>query len=545
MQLPVHIDETSPVPLRAQLCDQIRAMIVDGLLAPGSEVPSTRELSTQLHIARNTVVRAYEKLIAEGYLEARSATATFVSQVLPHCCTGVEADLETAPPPYPPSGSAGVPPSPPPFPPPLAGEGQGGGGLDARAPRREGGEGALPVPADFSDMRLELFSPASQRLRYDFRVGRPDAALFPRAAWQRLVIECLGGSQQALTDYGDPAGHWPLRDAIATHLRHARGIRTRPEEIIIVAGSQEGLNLAGRLLNVANATVAIEDPCYQGADFAFRSLGAAMRPVRVDAEGIDVSALGGEPAALAYVTPSHQFPLGVTMSVERRRQLLDWADRTGAYILEDDYDSDFRYHSSPLLALKALDRHHRVIYLGTFSKSIGPGLRLGYVVAPAHLGEPARRLKALMNNGHPWLDQAVVAEFVASGAFANHLVRIRKRYMLRRDRLIHELNRLLGPVRLEGIDGGMHLTCHLPDNLADAHALQQLMKRAGVGIYSLAEGPATCGNRFCGDDRIVMFGYPCVPEADISEAMRRFGQVLARGPRPRARPAADTVLLRR
>jgi GntR family transcriptional regulator/MocR family aminotransferase len=529
MQLPVHLDETSSVPLRAQLCNQIRAMIVDGLLAPGSEVPSTRELSTQLHVARNTVVRAYEKLIAEGYLEARSATATFVSLVLPDCCTGVEGGVETAPPPYlPPRAGEGKSICPP----PLAGESR---------------EGAVPlrVPVDFSDMRLALFNPAPERLRYDFRVGRPDAALFPRAAWQRLVIECLGGSQQALTDYGDPAGHWQLRAAIAAHLRHARGIRTRPEEIIVVAGSQEGLNLAGRLLDVANATVAIEDPCYQGANFALRSLGATMWPVRVDADGIDVSALGSEPAALAYVTPSHQFPLGVTMSIERRRQLLDWADRTGAYILEDDYDSDFRYHSSPLLALKALDHRHRVIYLGTFSKSIGPGLRLGYVAVPEHLGEPARRLKALMNNGHPWLDQAVVAAFVASGAFANHLVRIRKRYMLRRDRLIRELNRLLGAVRLEGIDGGMHLTCHLPDHLVDAHALQQLMKRVGVGIYSLAEGPATCSNRFRGDDRIVMFGYPCVPEADIGEAISRLGHVLAGGPPPRARPSADTMLLPR
>ncbi len=384
-------------------------------------------------------------------------------------------------------------------------------------------------------MRLELFAPAPERLRYDFRVGRPDAALFPRAAWQRLVIECLGGAQRALTDYGDPAGHWPLRDAIAAHLRHARGIRARPEQIIIVAGSQEGLNLVGRLLDVASATVAIEDPCYQGADFALRSLGAAMWPVRVDAEGIDISILGSEPAALAYVTPSHQFPLGVTMSIERRRQLLDWAERTGAYILEDDYDSDFRYHSSPLLALKALDRHDRVIYLGTFSKSIGPGLRLGYVVVPVHLGAPARRLKALMNNGHPWLDQAVVAEFVASGAFANHLVRMRKQYMIRRDRMIRDLHRVLGPVRLEGIDGGMHLTCLLPGGVTDAHALQQKMKCVGVGIYSLAEGPATARNRFCGDDRIVMFGYPCLPEADIGEAISRLGQVLG-GRRPRSDP---------
>jgi GntR family transcriptional regulator / MocR family aminotransferase len=501
MQLPVHIDQTSPVSLRTQLSDQIRQMIVEGLLVPGTEVPSTRQLSSQLSVARNTVVRAYERLVSEGYLEPRSAAATFVSRVLPNRCTAVAVSVEA-------THTPSVP---------------------------------LRAPVDFSDMRLALFSPASERLRYDFRVGRPDAALFPRAAWQRLVGECLGGAQWALTDYGDPAGYWPLRAAIAAHLRQARGIRTRPEEVVIVAGSQEGLNLVGRLLNVANRTVAVEDPCYQGADFALQSLGAVIRPVPVDDEGFDVSVLGDEPAALAYVTPSHQFPLGVTMSVERRRQLPEWADRTGSYVLEDDYDSDFRYHLSPLPALKAFDEHDRVIYLGTFSKSIGPGLRLGYVVVPEHLGEPARRLKALMNNGHPWLDQAVVCEFVASGAFASHLVRIRKQYMLRRDRLIRELERLLGPLRLGGVDGGMHLTCHLPDGLPNAHALQQLLKRVDVGIYSLAEGPVAQRNRFRGDDQVVLFGYPCLSEADIGEAIGRLGRVLASSTFVRRRRAANAV----
>ena len=177
------------------------------------------------------------------------------------------------------------------------------------------------------------------------------------------------------------------------------------------------------------------------------------------------------------------------------------------------------------MALKALDRHDRVIYLGTFSKSIGPGLRLGYVVVPAHLGEPARRLKALMNNGHPWLDQAVVAEFVASGAFQHHLVRIRKQYMLRRDRLMNELEALVGPLPFAGIDGGMHLTCHLPDSLPPAYDLQQALKRVGVGIYSLAEAPVSQDRRFPGDERVALFGYPCLSESDIIEAIARlFGE---------------------
>jgi GntR family transcriptional regulator / MocR family aminotransferase len=501
MQLPLHIAPASPVPLRRQLVDQLRHMIVDGLLAPGSKVPSTRTLSLELNVARNTVVRAYEKLIGEGYLEARTAAATFVCRDLPDRCT------EVAP-------------------------------VTAEVGRQR--DIPLRAPLDLSDMRLGLFNPPAERLSHDFRIGRPDPSLFPKAAWRRLVIECLGASH-ALTDYGDPAGLWPLRAAIVGHLRHARGIRTRPDEVIIVAGSQEGLNLVGRLLNVAGETVAVEDPCYQGAAFAMKSLGARMCPVPVDREGFDVAAPGLQGAKLAYVTPSHQFPLGVTMSVGRRDELLEWAQRTGAYIVEDDYDSDFRYQSPPLLALKALDRCDRVIYLGTFSKSIGPGLRLGYVVVPEHLAETARSLKALMNNGHPWLDQAVVAAFVESGAFQNHLVRIRKQYMLRRDRLMHDLEALLGPLRFEGVDGGMHLTCHLPDHLPPAYDLQQRLKQVGVGIYSLTEAPVSWYNRFAGDDHVALFGYPCLSEDEIGEAISRLGRTLAARARPRTPPQTRDV----
>jgi GntR family transcriptional regulator / MocR family aminotransferase len=496
MQVPLHIDLSSRVPLRQQVADQMRSMIVGGLLVPGAEVPSTRMLSLQLNVARNTVVRAYGTLISEGYLEARSASATFVCRELPDRCTGV---------------------------------------ADGTIVTDHVQDATRRPPLDLSQMRLLLFNPPPERLPYDFRIGRPDASLFPKAAWQRLVVECLGGSQRALTDYGDPGGLPPLREAIAQHLRHARGIRTGADDVIVVAGSQEGLNLVGRLLDVADATVAIEDPCYQGAAFALQSLGARLRPVPVDAQGFDVSALGGAAARLAYVTPSHQFPLGVTMSVERRAELLAWAQRTGAYVLEDDYDSDFRYHSSPLLALKALDRDDRVIYLGTFSKSIGPGLRLGYVVVPEHLADTARRLKALMNNGHPWLDQAVVAQFVVSGAFQHHLVRIRKHYMLRRDRLTRELEGVFGPLQFEGIDGGMHLTCHLPDHLPPAHDLQQALKRVGVGIYSLADAPVARHRRFAGDEQVALLGYPCLSEDEIVEAIGRLARLVAGAPETRRR----------
>ena len=263
-------------------------------------------------------------------------------------------------------------------------------------------------PVLFKGRVPTVVNPNRHKLAIDFWVGRPDPHSFPTNIWRRLIIRNLTSGNPNLTEYRDPAGIFGLRKAIAEHLGPARGINTTPEQVIVVNGSQEALNLVARLLIEKDTRVVTECPCYQGAAYVLESYGAQLNPVRVDKNGLDVSELPQTRISLAYVTPSHQYPMGATLPLERRVRLLDWAWEVGAYIVEDDYDSDFRHHGSPLTAVAGQDRHGCVIYMGTFSKSIGAGLRLGYLVVPNELVDPARTVKTLMDNGHSWLDQAVL-----------------------------------------------------------------------------------------------------------------------------------------
>jgi GntR family transcriptional regulator / MocR family aminotransferase len=255
-----------------------------------------------------------------------------------------------------------------------------------------------------------------------------------------------------------------------------------------------------------------ECPCYQGAAFVFESYGGHLVPVEVDADGLKVSALPRRIIALAYVTPSHQFPLGATLSLEKRLRLLDWARRSRAFIVEDDYDSDFRHHRAPLMALKGLDQEDCVVYLGTFSKAIGAGLRIGYMVVPRQLAGPAAVVKTLMDNGHAWLDQAILADFIASGAYDTHLRRIRKIYLARRDCLIESLRQSFGEVALSGLEGGMHLAWHVPEPLPPAWEIQQRARRQGVGVYPLAMAAAHDYGRYGAADRTLILGYTALTE---------------------------------
>jgi GntR family transcriptional regulator/MocR family aminotransferase len=236
-------------------------------------------------------------------------------------------------------------------------------------------------------------------------------------------------------------------------------------------------------------------------------------------EGLSPRALPRAGARLAYVTPSHQFPLGPTMSLESRIALLEWARRTGSFVVEDDYDGDFRYQGSPLMALAALDRSERVIYLATFSKSLGAGLRLGYAIVPPSLVPKAKMVKDLLNHGHAWLEQAVLADFLQSGAFDSQLRRIRLVYLERRDHLIAGLKRRFSEASVLGVEGGMHLTWYLPRAAPPAPALQRALLSKGVGVYSLIDGPALMLQPFDGWDRILLLGYPCLDRVKTEEAL--------------------------
>lgn len=502
MQIPIQLEPHSGVSLQRQLFDQLRHDILSGRLVPGQRIPSSRELSAQLSISRNTVALAYELLHAEGYIESRRGIGTFVSPVIP------EEVL--------------------------------------RSRRQNNAVAGTSVAAKpiysgpFAGRRPTLFPAAGAGLFCDFRVGRPAPDSFPLKAWRRLAGRILRRRDAALIAYGDPSGTPTLRKAIAQHVAAARGILVAPEQIMIVAGVQEAMTLVARLLLGPRSRVGVESPSYQGAVYCFESFGAAMVPVPIDRAGLIVQRLPKRPPALVYVTPSHQFPLGYTLTLERRLQLLDYAARNGVYLLEDDYDGDFRYQGSPLTALMGLDLGERVLYTTTFSKSMGAGLRLGYLIVPPHLVEPATTVKALLNNGHPWLDQMIVAELLASGEFDNHLRRIRMVYMARRDCLMDALAEHFGACRISGYEGGMHIAWHLGDALPGAAHMQRLAAAAGVGVYPLNAGHAVVFEDRDDTDRILMLGYSSVPEKTISRAIRELAAAVDAAQRSTVRRAKST-----
>jgi GntR family transcriptional regulator/MocR family aminotransferase len=489
-QLSIILSESEKATLQTQIFDQIRTMILNGQLRGDDPLPTTRELSAQLGVSRNTAVLAYERLISEGYIRTKPYVGTFVSPDLPDTAFLSASSLVAAAPEQPPVEN-------------VAGS----------SPQRH--------------LRTHrLADPERRRLAADFWVGRPDARTFPLRAWSHHIKSRLKVAGSKLTSYSDPAGLLELRQAISKHLAPARGVVCDPDQIIIVGGCQDAFNLVGRLLVTPGSPAVVESPCYQGAAFVFESLGATLHPTPIDREGLDVSRLPLVKGAVAYVTPSHQYPIGVTMSLQRRIELLAWAKQYDAYIVEDDYDSDFRFVGSPLTALKGLDRNDRVIYLGTFSKCMGPGLRLGYVVAPRRLVDDFRRMKMLMNNGQSWLEQAAMADFMASGEFGRHLRRIRQLYRERRDALLGALRKHFGECEIHGEQAGMHLCWKLPEGLPDAAEVEAKGLAAGVGVCSLATGSAL---RFGDDDagdRMLMLGFVALTEKEIEDGIARLAAVL-------------------
>jgi len=477
MQLPIDIRAAGQVGLQRQLVDQLRGLVTRGILLPGARLPSTREMATHLGISRRTVVLSYERMIGDGLIVTRRGLGTFVCETLPSEYIRIKDDCP----------------------------------------------GTEVTRLSFERIKravegMQLFQEPGSRLRYDFRIGRPDPGLFPRNLWRRLTSEHLDTFTRLISDYTDPAGHPLLREAIARHLRTARGIVCQPYQIVVTAGAQEGLNLVARLMEVRDKQVVLEDPCYRGAAQAFLSLGAQLVPVPVEEDGLDTDLLPQDGGCVGYVTPSHQFPLGVTLSRERRLALVAWARRTGTLLIEDDYDSDFRHNSSPLVALQAL-APECVVYLGTFSKSIGPGLRLGYAVFPHDLAKTACCLKSVMNNGHPWLEQSVTADFISSGTFEQHLSRMRTCYLERRNTLMECIRCVFPTTSVSGFEGGMHLVWTIDSEFGSAQELKLKCQQIGVGIYTLNESPTHQLHPRPGSERQVLLGYPCLTPQQIQIAI--------------------------
>ena len=471
LHLPVA--RSSGIPLHRQIYEGLRRAILDGRLRPGQRVPSTRALAVDLGVSRLPVLTAYDQLLHERYLEGRVGSGTFVSGAIPD-------DLLR-----PPESPAAAPgPCSTRRPPPLA--------------REEGGLGP-------------------------FRMSVPALDRFPHAEWARLVARHAHALTHAQMAYGDPAGLAPLRVAIAEHLRAARAVRCEAEQVLIVSGSQAALRLATAVLLARGDRVAVEDPGYPGARAALGAGGAELVPVPVDEEGMSLASLRrrGARVRAAYVTPSHQYPLGTSMTAARRLALLDWAARAGAWVLEDDYDSEYRYVSRPLGSLQGTDAHDRVIYIGTFSKVLFPAVRVGYLVVPPSLRQRFVDAREALDLFSPTLYQLALAEFLREGHFARHLRRMRGVYLGRRDALLTGLARHCGDrLVLHNADAGLHVPVLLPAGLDDRDVVRRMAER-GLTATALS----TC---YAGSARRsgLLLGFGGSTERRLLEATRVLGEVL-------------------
>ncbi|MGC1884805.1 MAG: aminotransferase class I/II-fold pyridoxal phosphate-dependent enzyme, partial [Stellaceae bacterium] len=484
MQVSLLLDRSRSETLTMQLVEQLREAIQRGRIPPGARLPSSRVLADELAIARNTAMRAYETLVIEGYAETRPASGIFAAAVLPAL----------------PAAAASVPPPT----------------LDAtRAP--------LPLPA--------VCAPAGMgtprgSISFDFSPSAPSASLFPLKTWRRLLQGALTrGGASGLSQVGDPGGLAALRAALSHHLATARGIVADPVQILVLSGIREGIALASRLLLAPGRKVAIENPAYRGAVGAFAMAGAEILSVPVDGDGMRSDVLPESAATLLYVTPSHQYPTGHILSLARRQAIVGWARQQGCYILEDDYDGDFCFEGPPLPAIAAL-APECTIYLGSFTKSLGAGLRIGFMVAPPPLADAVRATKLLLTGSPPWLEQAVLAEMIRGGSYAAHLARARTFYRDSRDVLLASLRRHFGDVTVSGEGAGEHLLWHLPAGVPDAAKLETLARRVRVGVYSLdaagaVESPPSLLTR-----RGLVLGYAALTPRLIEQGVARLSDAV-------------------
>src|SRR5688572_9558693 len=480
MTLHLPLDRSAGVPIYRQVYDGLRQAIRDGRLRPGQRIPSTRGLAADLGGSRLPVLSAYEQLLHEGYLVTRTGSGTLDSRDLPD-------DLLRAP----------------------------TIGRLTPVPRRTGvrKDAVLDQPLS-SSWSLPVVP---------FQIGLPALDLFPRSAWAKLVARQVHAETADRLTYGDPAGLRSLRIAVAQHLRASRAVRCEADQVLIVPGSQAALRLAATALLESDDRVAIEEPGYFGAHRAFRAAGATLVPVPVDAEGLSVTALhrrGGDIRAV-YVTPSHQYPLGMTMSAARRFALLDWAERHRAWILEDDYDSEFRYVSRPVGALQGMDSHERVIYIGTFSKALFPAVRVGYIVVPPPLWTRFLESRFAFDLFTPTLYQRALAEFLKQGHFARHLRRMRSAYLERRNALLRGLSRHCGDlVQVHNSDAGLHVAVLLREGVEDQDVAARLGRR-GVATLALSTSYLEPTRR-----QGLLLGFGCAEARRLFDATRILGEVL-------------------
>jgi GntR family transcriptional regulator / MocR family aminotransferase len=506
-----------------QLYRALRAAILSGALRAGTRLPATRALAAELAVSRNTVLQAYDQLLAEGYVAARTGSGTYVSRTLPDDLVSVRpAGSRTA------AGKARAP--------RLTDvasrvpHGAAKAGSRAWTPRASGRwTSALPrVSAAAARMVEAAPGPgiswrlSRRTLPYDFRYGEPAYDDLPLATWCRLLARRARRISARRLAYADAGGAPELRQALAEYLPRARGVLCDPERIVVVYGTQQAIDLTARVLVDPGDRVAIEEPHYPGIALALVAAGAELVSVPVDEAGLTTDELEGVAGVrLVCVTPSHQFPTGAIMPLGRRLELLGFAERRGALVLEDDYDSEFRFDGRPIECLQGLDRGGRVIYVGSASKLLFPALRIGWLVLPEELVRPFLLAKALADTGTPSLEQLVLADLIAGGHLERHVRRSRTRNAARRAALLQALDEHLGErAVVSGTDAGLHVLLWLRGFPAGAvPALRRECAALGVGVYPVApyyrRPPGRAG---------LILGYASLTEAAIREGVRRLGR---------------------
>ena len=465
-----HVSLIDRKDLSGEIYRQLRRAIVEGRIRPGEFLPPSRELARRLSVARTTVTVAYDRLAGEGFLSSRVGAGTFVNEQLAPTSGKTERRLT---------------------------------------------DGSLQ-PRRIWDS-IPLVRASARRAQFDFRTGRPDAVLFPHDRWRRLVARQLRSDIVGEGVFGDPPGHRGLREAIARHIGVARGVEASLDDVTVVNGTQQALDVVARTLLEPGDQVAVEDPGYWPIKWLLESLGVRVNGVPVDEQGLIVEALPRQ-ARLVFVTPSHQHPLGVSMSLSRRRALLTWAEQNHSAIVEDDYDSEFRYESRPIEPLKTLDHSGRVVYVGSFSKTMLPTLRLGFLVTPPSISAATRKAKQV-TDWHTSLPlQMALARFIDDGGFSRHIRKMRNIYRVRHSMIINGLNKEFADhLQIIPSNVGLHIAAFARRASVDEiDAIVHRASDAGVEAHTLSrfavQAPAKPG---------LVLGYGAISAANIEEGLRR------------------------
>lgn len=466
-ELTISLQSGSGKPLYEQIYAYIKNEILSGMIQSGERLPSTRALCRHLEVSRTTVEQAYEQLLSEGYIESRPYRGYFVSEI---------------------------------------------DGLYRLGPAEK------PEPRKEEAVR--------KNYRYDFTPNGVDLNSFPHNTWRKLSKESLVDDRAELFRLGDPQGEYGLRNAICSYLHQARGVNCRPEQIIVGAGNDYILMLLSTVIGNRHR-IAFENPTYRQAYRLFENLSFDVCTVDMDRRGMDVEKLRESGADIAFVMPSHQYPLGVVMPVKRRMEMLRWADEAeGRYIIEDDYDSEFRYKGKPIPALQGYDSSGKVIYTGTFSKSIAPAIRMSYIVLPEHILEVYRRRCSFLNSTVSKVDQLILQKFIEEGYFERHLNKTRALYKSRHDTLLGCLKELDGNFTVSGENAGVHLLLHFHDSGTESDLIRRAEEK-GVRVYGLSSYYVRDA-RPENPDPVILLGYANMSEQKIAEAVALLGEAWSR-----------------